>query len=314
MQGAPGAPWRGSDPCGRPHLVLVPQTQDYFRGWFKALVNSAFYMITAAALYVVIAMVFASYTECADSAFGAGDCYASDEMRDRIAEYSPGGAETLTGRALAAHREAARAGVDQGLYIADRLRAFTTPDRPENRAPLFSVNKTVSSGDLDASGNLIVHDPVRMFGDIGEPTSYAVETTSAPHALFYEYNPTFTGLGNLDHLSNGVRHEFTFVEYYWGVAPGTAVHGPPGTIAEADMEHMTRTGPVRLSAAMGYARGGGVGSCTVCSENGCDDSVVEEFAGERFTSSVTQGTAVCLIGPTPIPPPRHSCPTVSNTR
>ena len=38
-------------------LVLVPQTQDYFWGWFKALVNSAFYMITAAALYVIIALV-----------------------------------------------------------------------------------------------------------------------------------------------------------------------------------------------------------------------------------------------------------------
>ena len=38
-------------------LVLVPQTQDYFWGWFKALVNSAFYMITAAALYVIIAVV-----------------------------------------------------------------------------------------------------------------------------------------------------------------------------------------------------------------------------------------------------------------
>ena len=80
------------------------------------------------------------------------------------------------------------------------------------------------------------------------------------------------------------------------------------------MEYMTRSGPVRLSAAMGYAGGAGVGSCTVCSENGCDDTVVEEFVGERFTSSVTQGTAVCLIGPTPIPPPVHSCPTVSNTR
>ena len=102
--------------------------------------------------------------------------------------------------------------------------------------------------------------------------------------------------------------------YYWGVAPGTATNGPPGTIAEADMERMTRSGPVRLSGAMSYARSPAVGSCTVCSENGCDDSVVEEFVGERFTSSVTQGTAVCLIGPTPIPPPAHSCPTVANTR
>ena len=253
---------------------------------------------------------FASYTECKDSAFGAGDCYASDEMRTRMSAYNPGGAETLTGRALAAHREALESGVDQGLYKADQFRDYDTSDR----SPLFSVNSTVSSGDLDASGNLIEHEGVNMLGDIGEPTSYAVETLSAPHALLYGYNPTFTGLGNLDHLSNGTRHEFTFVEYYWGVAPGTAVNGPPGTIAEADMETMTRTGPVRLSSAMGYARGGGVGSCTVCSELGCDDSVVEEFVGERFTARVTEGTAVCLIGPTPLPRPRHSCPTVANTR
>ena len=38
-------------------LALVPQTQDYFWGWFKALVNSAFYMITAAALYVIVAAI-----------------------------------------------------------------------------------------------------------------------------------------------------------------------------------------------------------------------------------------------------------------
>ena len=38
-------------------LLLVPQTQDYFWGWFKALVNSGFYMITSAALYVIVAVV-----------------------------------------------------------------------------------------------------------------------------------------------------------------------------------------------------------------------------------------------------------------
>lgn len=255
---------------------------------------------------------FASYTECADSAFGGGDCYASDEMKDRVEAYNPGGVQTLTARALAEHRDAVDSGVDQGVYIADRLQNF---DPDGHREALFSVNETVSSGDLDSSGELIVHDEVDMYaGEIGEPTSYAVQTLTAPHTLLYAYNPDRTGLDNLDHLSNWTRHEFAFREYYWGVAPGTASHAPPGTIAETDREWMTRSGPVRLSAAMGYARGAGVGSCTVCSENGCDDSVVEEFVGERFTSSVTLGTAVCLVGPTPLPRPAHSCPTVANTR
>ena len=255
---------------------------------------------------------FASTTHCADeSAFGAGDCYASDEMRQRIEAYNPGGARTWTERALETHREEVDAGVDLGMYKYDRMNYF---DRSV-RAPLHSrLLVPESSGDVDGAGELIEHANRGFPGEIGEPSSYAVQMIEAAHGLLLAYNTSLTGFGNLDHLSSSLPQWFSIRDYYWGVAPGTAVNGPPGTIAEADMEHMTRSGPARLSSAMGYARGGGVGSCTLCSENGCDDTVIEEFVGERFTSSVTQGTAVCLIGPTPLPPPVHSCPTVGNTR
>ena len=43
-------------------------------------------------------------------------------------------------------------------------------------------------------------------------------------------------------------------------------------------------------------------------------AVVEDSLGERFTSSVTEGTLVCFIGPTPIRRSAHSCPTVAITR
>ena len=262
----------------------------------------------------------ASYTECADDAFGDygdpdgprnNDCYASAEMASRVAEYSPGGAETLTQRAVATHREAVESGAERGMYKYAQMRDQMT----ENRSPVFSdVIHRQSSGDVDESGVLIEHDSANFPGrdKIGRPTSYAVEMVDAPHALLLAYNPTFTGFDDLDHLSSDLPQWFSYRDYYWGVAPGTAVNGPPGTIAEADMEYMTRSGPARLFAAMGYARGAGIGSCTLCSENGCDDTVIEEFSGERFTSSVTQGTAVCLIGPTPLEPPAHSCPTVGN--
>ena len=164
---------------------------------------------------------FASYTECTDSAFGAGDCYASDELRTRMSTYMPGDADTLTERAFRAHREAVESGVDQGMFIADRFRDRSAAAQRDS-SRLHSVNRTVSSGDLDAAGNLIEHEAVDMFGEIGEPSSYAVQTLSAPHALFYEYNPTFTGFADLDHLVNFTPHWFSFREYYWGVAPGTA--------------------------------------------------------------------------------------------
>ena len=38
-------------------LLLLEQTADYFWGWFKALINYAFYMITGAAMYVVVSML-----------------------------------------------------------------------------------------------------------------------------------------------------------------------------------------------------------------------------------------------------------------
>ena len=40
-------------------LLLLDQTADYFWGWFKALINYAFYMITGGAAYAVISMLLA---------------------------------------------------------------------------------------------------------------------------------------------------------------------------------------------------------------------------------------------------------------
>ena len=260
----------------------------------------------------------ASYTECSDPAFGGGDCYASAELEQRVEAYAPGGASTLTGRALADHRAALSAGHvnGRGTYRAERLRGYDPTDRLA-ATRTFDTYKRESGGDLDASGQLIQLDASGMPTGTGDPTSYAVTATVSDYQFDYQFDVfggVSTGFADLDYLSNATRHQFLFVTDYWGVAPGTASHAPPSVIQQADMETMTRTGPVRLSAAMGYARGAGLGSCTVCSENGCAPGVVEEFPDERFTSSVTQGTLVCLIGPVPLPRPAYSCPTVSNTR
>ena len=40
-------------------LLLLEQTADYFWGWFKALINYAFYMITGGAAYAVVSMLLA---------------------------------------------------------------------------------------------------------------------------------------------------------------------------------------------------------------------------------------------------------------
>ncbi len=41
-------------------LILLEQTQDYFWGWFRALIQYAFYMITGAAIYAVLAILLSA--------------------------------------------------------------------------------------------------------------------------------------------------------------------------------------------------------------------------------------------------------------
>ena len=206
------------------------------------------------------------------------------------------------------------------MYRADSFRDYDPTDTAgETRT--FDQYKRELSGDLDASGNPIRLDNSGLsvwgarIGD-GDPSDYEVTPVTEQYGLQYLFDSlggVYTGFADLDYLYNSVPHEFTFVTDYWGITPGTNARGI-ASVTESDRETFTNTGPVRLSGAMGYARGAGLGSCTVCSENGCDASVVEDFPGERFTSSVTEGTLVCLIGPTPIRRPAHSCPTVANTR
>ena len=107
----------------------------------------------------------------------------------------------------------------------------------------------------------------------------------------------YSGVGDLDHRVGGFTGLSRLVinDLYWGIAPGTPTAAGDGVPLEPDEEHMTRTGPIRFTGGMELARTSRVGTCTLCSELGCDDTVVEEFPGERFTSSVSQGTIVCLM-------------------
>ena len=141
-----------------------------------------------------------------------------------------------------------------------------------------------------------------------QPTAYAV----APVRFHFDaelHARIDGGLGEFDHRVLGVDgHGFLVVdERYWGIAPGTAANEPPGTTQFPDVEGMWRWGRVRFSGAMDAAKTDRVGSCTLCSEKGCDGSVAEDFPGERFTSRVTSaGRLVCLIE-TGLTPP-GDCP------
>ena len=116
----------------------------------------------------------------------------------------------------------------------------------------------------------------------------------------------YAGLADLDFLYNATRYWFTLQDRYWGVTPATATHAPAGTVHGVDHETLVRTGPVRLHAGMGWLRAGGIGACTLCSEWGCAQGMDRDFALDRFTSKVTEGTMVCLIERGLTPP--DDCP------
>ena len=131
------------------------------------------------------------------------------------------------------------------------------------------------------------------------PLSSAVSISSVSPLLWSNNVPLafYSGVGDLDHRVGGFTGLSRLVinDLYWGIAPGTPTAAGDGVPLEPDEEHMTRTGPIRFTGGMELARTSRVGTCTLCSELGCDHTVVEEFPGERFTSSVSQGAIVCLM-------------------
>ena len=105
----------------------------------------------------------------------------------------------------------------------------------------------------------------------------------------------------------GGGNRLTVTESYWGIAPGTVPSDrPPDYDAVPDQETMTRRGPIRFIGAAELSRTYRVGTCTLCSEFGCSEEVTEHFPDERFTSSVSQGTIVCLLQRGLTPP--QDCP------
>ena len=172
------------------------------------------------------------------------------------------------------------------------------------------------SGDLlvDSSGNatqqLLESAPSGgAFSGLGNnysrPTAYAVQ----PLRFLYRLGAAVDlrlGLPDLDHRHGGFSYGPGGIEVrtrYFGSSPGTHL----ASLHFADVEQMALYGPVRYNGAMEAAKGGTLGSCTVCSEKGCDAATVEDFPGERFTSKVsTTGRMVCLIETNQAPP--DDCP------
>ena len=236
----------------------------------------------------------ASYSECEDPRFGAqsSDCYDSPVLAEEVAAYG----DTLTSRALQAHVAAGSGNV--GAYVFQELLNPSVDRRgPSNRA---SYGRT-SSGDVGPDGARIVYDDATSWETVSYTNTLVDTRIHVEGGLArgpFSDGTVYGGFADWDHRAGGASsaNSLEVVEHYWGISPGTFEGRPPGTVGVADEETMTRTGPVRFSGTMDLARNGGVvGSCTLCSEMGCDASIIEEFPNERFTSSVTQGTMVCLI-------------------
>ena len=240
----------------------------------------------------------ANYTECADERYGAGDCYASPVLQADLARYG----DTRTLRAVKAHVAAG----PQGWYAADAFR------REGSASELGTqVNRFVrtSSGDVDDAGNRISFESHRT----ERAVSYEVATDRIQIELDLPYRSIDSGplgLGDLDYRNGGPMgggNRLTVTESYWGIAPGTVPSDrPPDYDAVPDQETMTRRGPIRFIGAAELSRTFRVGTCTLCSEFGCSEEVTEHFPDERFTSSVSQGTIVCLLQRGLTPP--QDCP------
>ncbi len=231
------------------------------------------------------------------------DCYGAPALAELTARY-PGT------RAAAALAAAVALGLPAGTAAGDELLGpfehGHTPfrHRPTGRHSGSFVRET--SGDLDADGNLLFLD--QPSGRANLPgQAYRVPTAYAVQPLRFFFNGGFslylrTGLRDLDHrVLGGTGPGWAFKQTrFFGAAPGTHLAGP---VRHPDVENMTGYGPVRYSGAMEAAKTGRVGTCTLCSEKGCDPSVLEDFPGERFTSRVTTaGRLVCLIQPGQTPP------------
>ena len=136
-------------------------------------------------------------------------------------------------------------------------------------------------------------------------TAYAVQPLRFLYRLGAAVGLRF-GVPDFDHRTGGFSRGPGSLEVrtrYIGVTPGTWM----SPVRFPDVEQMALYGPVRYNGAMEAAKGGTLGSCTVCSEKGCDAATVEDFPGERFTSKVsTTGRMVCLIETGQTPP--DDCP------
>ena len=151
---------------------------------------------------------------------------------------------------------------------------------------------------------------------VGAPSRASAATTLVPPPMrfrplrfWYQLGAAVDlrlGLPDLDHRHGGFSHGPGGIEVrtrYFGSSPGTHL----ASLHFADVEQMALYGPVRYNGAMEAAKGGTLGSCTLCSEKGCDAATVEDFPGERFTSKVsTTGRMVCLIETGQAPP--DDCP------
>ena len=181
---------------------------------------------------------------------------------------------------------------------------------PRRRHPLLDDRYVrTSSGDVDADGNRISFESHRT----ERAVSYEVVNRRIELGLDLPFEsidgrPVF--LGDLDYRNGGPSgggNRLTVTEGYWGIAPGTIPSDrPPGFIAVPDEETMIRRGPIRFIGAAELPRTSRVGTCTLCSEYGCSQEVSERFPNERFTSSVSQGTIVCLLERGLTPP--QDCP------
>ena len=267
----------------------------------------------------------ANYAEC-ENLDVPGDCYQSGQLAELVGRYDApsevGRGRTLTSHALDARREAGAA----PLYLLEHVRDSTASDIPD----LTGRYRRMSSGDVDAAGERIMLDGGQR---VHHPTNYAVSMVNQKidlSALFHSpfgfprsvgvpdidlsgiFDSAFSlrlfaGVADLDYRFAGasLRNRLTIEDTYWGV-PLATLSMAHGAALEPDQEYLTRDGPIRFAGAMELASTSRLGTCTLCSEFGCDRTVSEDFVGERFTASVTGGTIVCRMQRGLTPP--NDCP------
>ena len=194
----------------------------------------------------------------------------------------------------------------QGWYAADAFRREGSASELGTQVDRYV---RTSSGDVDTDGNRISFEPHRT----ERAVSYQVVNDRIRLELDLPYQSIDDGplaLGDLDYRNGGPvggRNRLTVTDSYWGIAPGTVPEDrPPDHVAVPDQETMIRQGPIRFIGAAELPRTSRVGTCTLCSEYGCSQEVTERFPNERFTSSVSQRTIVCLVERGLTPP--EDCP------